>query len=54
MKRLVPVWSVSLGSNYGEQAQPLVYDGVMFVTNADATIAIDVATGRQLWRTPVE
>ncbi len=54
VKRLVPAWSVSLGSNYGEQAQPLVHDGVMFVTNADATIAIDVATGRQLWRTPVE
>ena len=44
----------SLASNYGEQAQPLVYDGVMFVTNAEHTIAIDVATGKQLWRTPVE
>ena len=54
VKRLVPAWSVSLGSNYGEQAQPLVHDGLMFVTNADATIAIDVATGKQLWRTPVE
>ena len=37
IKRLVPVWSVSLGSNYGEQAQPLVHDGIMFVTNAEAT-----------------
>jgi alcohol dehydrogenase (cytochrome c) len=54
VKRLVPAWSVSLASNYGEQAQPLVHDSVMFVTNADATIAIDVATGKQLWRTPVE
>jgi alcohol dehydrogenase (cytochrome c) len=54
VKRLVPAWSVSLGSNYGEQAQPLVHDGIMFVTNADATIAIDVASGKQLWRTPVE
>jgi alcohol dehydrogenase (cytochrome c) len=53
VKRLVPVWNVSLGSNYGEQAQPLVHDGVMFVTNAEYTVAIDVETGRQLWRTPV-
>ncbi len=53
LKRLVPVWSVSLGSNYGEQAQPLVYNGVMYVTNAEFTVAIDVDTGRQLWRTPV-
>lgn len=54
IKRLVPVWNVSLGSNYGEQAQPLVHDGIMFVTNAEATVAIDVATGKQLWRTPVD
>ncbi len=54
VKRLVPVWSTSLGSNYGEQGQPLVYNGVMFVANAENTIAIDVATGKQLWRTPVE
>jgi len=54
VKRLVPVWSTSLGSNYGEQGQPLVYDGVMFVTDAEYTVAIDVATGKQLWRTPVD
>ena len=54
VKRLVPVWSTSLSSNYGEQGQPLVYDGVMFVANAEHTIGIDVATGKQLWRTPVE
>ena len=53
VKRLVPVWSTSLSSNYGEQGQPLVYNGVMFVANAEYTIAIDVATGKQLWRTPV-
>jgi alcohol dehydrogenase (cytochrome c) len=53
VKRLVPVWSASLASNYGEQAQPLVYNGVMYVTNAEATMAFDIATGRQLWRTEV-
>ena len=54
VKRLVPVWNVSLTSNYGEQAQPLVYDGVMYVTDAEYTVAIDIATGKQIWRTPVD
>lgn len=53
VRRLVPMWAVSLGSNYGEQAQPLVYNGVLYATNAEATVAIDIASGKQLWRTPV-
>ena len=28
VRRLVPVWNVSMSSNYGEQAQPFVYRGV--------------------------
>jgi len=54
VKRLAPVWSLSLDNQYGEQAQPLVYNGVMYVTNAKATVAIDVRTGKQVWKTPVE
>src|SRR6266568_5148196 len=50
VKRLVPVWNLSLDNQWGEQAQPLVYNGVMYVTNAKHTVAIDVATGRQIWR----
>jgi alcohol dehydrogenase (cytochrome c) len=53
VKRLVPVWNVAMSSNYGEQAQPFVYNGVLFVTNAEFTVAIDVESGKQLWRTPV-
>ena len=53
IKRLVPLWSTSLSSNYGEQGQPLVYNGAMYIANAENTIAIDVASGRQIWRTPV-
>ncbi len=41
---------LSLDNNWGEQAQPIVYNGVMYVTNARATVAIDVGTGRQLWK----
>src|SRR3954452_18429687 len=54
IKRLVPVWNLSLANEWGEQAQPLVHNGVMYVTNARATVAIDLASGKQLWRTPVD
>ena len=40
----------SLDNNWGEQAQPIVYNGVMYVTNARHTVAIDVATGKQIWK----
>src|SRR5206468_4235025 len=50
VRRLVPVWNLSLDNNWGEQAQPIVYNGVMYVTNARATVAIDVATGKQIWK----
>ncbi len=54
VKRLVPIWNLSLDNAFGEQAQPLVRDGVMYVANARWTVAIDVATGKQLWRTPTD
>src|SRR5712692_1408430 len=50
INRLVPFWNLTLDNNWGEQAQPIVYDGVMYVTNAKATVAIDVATGKQIWK----
>jgi len=53
IKRLVPVWHFSTANNNGELSQPTVYNGVMYVVNAEWTFAIDVATGRQIWRTPV-
>ena len=53
VKRLVPVWHFSTANNNGELAQPTVYNGVMYVVNAEWTFAIDVVTGKQIWRTPV-
>ena len=53
IKRLVPVWNFSLSSDMGEMSQPTVYNGVMYVVNGNWSFAIDVATGRQIWRTPV-
>src|SRR5262249_16808706 len=54
VKRLVPVWSTSLMNDLGELAAPALYDGVLSVITAKWTRAIDVETGRQLWRTPVQ
>ena len=54
IKRLVPLWSTSTMSETGELAQPAIYNGVMYVTNGAWTFALDVATGKQIWRTPVE
>ena len=51
--RLVPIWNASLMNNLGELAAPTVYNGVMYVINGAWTFAIDVETGRQIWRTPV-
>src|SRR5215510_6072231 len=53
VKRLVPVWSSSLMNDLGELAAPAVYGGVMYVINGKWTFAIDVETGRQIWRTAV-
>src|SRR5437870_13404612 len=54
VKRLVPIWSTSLMNDQGELAAPTIYNGVMYVINGRWTFAIDVETGRQIWRTPVE
>jgi alcohol dehydrogenase (cytochrome c) len=54
VKRLVPLWNIGLMNDFGETAQPTVYNGVMYAINAKWTFAIDVATGRQLWRTAAE
>ena len=51
--RLVPIWNASVMNDFGELAAPVVYKGVMYVINGKWTFAIDVDTGRQIWRTPV-
>jgi alcohol dehydrogenase (cytochrome c) len=54
VKRLVPVWSYSMDNNTGEESQPLIYDGVMYVTSQNKTVAVDALTGKEIWNTPVE
>src|SRR5690348_4848907 len=50
VKRLVPAWSYSMASNYGEESQPLLMDGVMYVTSHDKTVALDPLTGKEIWK----
>src|SRR3982075_3093566 len=54
IKRLVPIWSTSIMNDSGELAAPAIYNGVMYVINGKWTFAIDIETGKPIWRTPVE
>jgi alcohol dehydrogenase (cytochrome c) len=54
IERLVPIWNASTMNELGELAQPTIYNGVMYVINGKWTFAIDVETGRQIWRTPTK
>ena len=50
---LVPAWAMSLGGEKmrGQESQPLVKDGVMYITGSYSRVfAIDVKTGRELWQ----
>jgi len=51
--RLAPVWSMSFGGEKqrGQQSQPLVHNGKMFVTASYSRIfAVDTKTGKKLWK----
>ncbi|MGB0747867.1 MAG: PQQ-dependent methanol/ethanol family dehydrogenase [Magnetospiraceae bacterium] len=53
VKKLVPAWAFSFGGEKqrGQEAQPLIYDGVMYVTASYSRVfAIDLATGAELWQ----
>ena len=54
VSRLVPVWNYSLNNSQGQEAQPLVHQGVMYVTTHTSTVAIDALTGRQVWKHELE
>ena len=53
IENLFPVWSFSFGGEKqrGQESQPLVKDGVMYVTGSYSRMwAIDVETGEELWQ----
>jgi len=53
VRDLVPAWAFSFGGEKqrGQQSQPLIHDGKMFVTGSYSRIyALDVKTGAKLWK----
>ena len=54
VKRLVPAWSYSMADNRGQEAQPLVRDGIIYLTDHEKTVAVDGITGRQIWKSMIE
>ena len=53
VSKLVPAWAFSLGGEKqrGQETQPLVYDGMMYITGSYSRLyAIDVKTGDEVWQ----
>ncbi|HTY94179.1 MAG TPA: PQQ-dependent dehydrogenase, methanol/ethanol family [Steroidobacteraceae bacterium] len=47
---LKPAWTTQFDTGRGQEATPLVVDGVMYVSTAWSKVyALDAATGRQIW-----
>ncbi len=53
-KNLVPVWNYSFADDRSEESQPLVYQGVLYVTTHNATMAVDAKTGKQIWKSKID
>jgi len=53
INKLVPAWSMSFGGEKqrGQQSQPLIHNGKMFVTGSYSRLfALDAKTGKKLWK----
>ena len=50
VKRLAPGWYFEFDTDRGQEAEPIVVDGVMYVSTAWSKVyALDARTGKQLW-----
>jgi PQQ-dependent dehydrogenase (methanol/ethanol family) len=47
---LAPAWVYHVDGATHLEATPLVYDGIMYVTNSNEVHALDARTGRPIWR----
>src|SRR5690348_7561756 len=47
---LVPKWIYHVPDARSLQTTPIVYQGVMYVTNANSVYALDVRAGRLIWQ----
>src|SRR5580765_6630198 len=46
---LVPKWVYHVSGARGMETTPIVYNGVMYVTNGNTVYALDAREGRQIW-----
>lgn len=46
---LVPKWTFHVGNARRLTSYPIVYDGLMYVTNSNEVYALDALSGRQVW-----
>src|SRR5215813_2307664 len=47
---LVPKWIFHVPDARAMQTTPIVYEGVMYVTNGNSVYAIDARVGRLIWK----
>jgi len=52
--QLSPAWSYSLNNAQSHESQPIVHDGVMYVTTHNSTVALNPLTGKQIWKQDIE
>ncbi len=52
--KLRPVWAYSLNNPQSQESQPIVYQGVMYVTTHNSTVALNPVTGKQIWKQEFE
>lgn len=51
---LRPVWALQLPGDKAQEAQPILWNGVLYYDTYDTTLAVDVVTGHQLWKTTIQ
>ena len=52
--KLQPVWAYSLNNPQGQESQPIVHQGVMYITTHNTTVALNPLTGKQIWKHEIE
>jgi len=49
-KNLVPKWVYHVPGARGLRSSPIVYKGVLYITNTNSVYAIDARSGRLVWQ----
>ncbi len=53
--QLVPVWDTQILDDGQQEAAPIIWNGVMYVSTAhDGVLALDAATGKLVWQYPYD